>query len=311
MDDINNFKLFLIRKGLRPSTVGGHLVHLKKALPHLSDMDDFLLTLAETNNLNYLNNIISTLRIYGAFTKDKKLTKLKYFKRQATNKATMDDSEIEAFLALTCEVKGTYAWHYAKNTLLWMCCAFSGARIGEIASLTIEQVDFGRGIFTVSGKTGFRSIPIATILLQPLREHIAKLKGNYLFPSMRTDRPMERSAWNFDFKQRLKRLGIKRQNLTPYSLRHSFITRMLDEDVNIFKVQQIVGHKQITTTAKYTHLTTKSIQNAIKKDPLGKKNVSYEERFKFFREGFRQLIEAHTNSIEEERKMIKELATYF
>ena len=37
---------------------------------------------------------------------------------------------------------------------------------------------------------------------------------------------------------------------------------MLEEDVNLFKVQKIVGHRKIETTAHYTHLTTKDIQTA-------------------------------------------------
>jgi hypothetical protein len=52
---------------------------------------------------------------------------------------------------------------------------------------------------------------------------------------------------------------------------------MLGEDVNIFKVQKIVGHRQISTTAGYTHLTTKDIINAIKKDPLARGGLPPED----------------------------------
>lgn len=80
--------------------------------------------------------------------------------------------------------------------------------------------------------------------------------------------------WHYNFHTRLKRLGIKRKNLTPYSLRHSLITRLLEEDVNLFKVQKLVGHHQIETTAHYTHLTTKDLQETIKKHPLIRKSTS-------------------------------------
>lgn len=192
-------------------------------------------------------------------------------------------------------------------TLFWRCLAYSGARTGEIAGLTIGNVDFGRSVFIVDGKTGKRNVPINPLLKNELTEWIKNLEGTLLFPAQKNDRPIERATWNLDFKKRLKRLGMKREKLTPYSLRHSFITRMLEEDINLFKVQKIVGHRKIETTAHYTHLTTKDIVTIIKKDPLGHSTLSFSERFMMFRENMRKLLETHCNSPAEERKMLIEL----
>ena len=125
--------------------------------------------------------------------------------------------------------------------------------------------------------------PIPPHLLNEIKSHIDSLDQKFLFPSRRGGNKdgitpvVDNVDWHYNFHARIKRLGIKRQNLSPYSLRHSFITRMLEEDVNLFKVQKIVGHRKIETTAHYTHLTTKDIQTALRKDPLIKRKIAPEE----------------------------------
>ncbi len=289
MLDLQSFRLFLTRKGLKPSTVNGDCDVLARLLKTstLDNIDEYLLSLvSDGKRHSYLNNIVKALRNYGHFIGDKRLQTVPFFKRQSTDKSTMQDKEIEDFLNLTPQnfIAGTYLWHYNKMTLFWKCLAFSGARTGEIASLCINDVDFGRSLFLVDGKTGKRSVPISRILIEPLTAHIKGLNGKYLFPSMRNDRPIERATWGYDFQQRIKRLGIKRDHLTPYSLRHSFITRMLEEDVNLFKVQKIVGHKKIETTAIYTHLTTKDMQKTLVKDRMSRKSAEPQEVIKQIKE---------------------------
>ena len=200
------------------------------------------------------------------------------------------------------------------KTLFWKCLAYSGARPGEIAHLQIGDVDFGRQIFLVNGKTGHRQIPIASNLLPELTEYIKNLSGDYLFPSRKGGISKRQLApviddtdWGYDFHQRIKRLGIKRKNLTPYSLRHSFVTRMLSEDINIFKVQKIVGHRRITTTQQYTHLTTKDMIQTISQDPLARHQKTSEERYKHFRSKVRELLNTYCADVYEESRFLEEL----
>jgi Phage integrase family len=89
---------------------------------------------------------------------------------------------------------------------------------------------------------------------------------------------MNRNGWREQFDKRITYLRIDRPKLSTYSLRHSFITRMLDQDVNLFKVQQMVGHRQLSTTAHYTHMTSKNLVRAIRKDSLGRNDLSPLER---------------------------------
>lgn len=149
-------------------------------------------------------------------------------------------------------------------------------RPGEVAKLTINDIDFGRGVFILrkTKTNNSRLVPIPENIEDDLQKWLQQLKGALLFPKTTKYEPIEAVSWNRAFQERISRLGIKRTNLTPYSLRHSFITRLLEEDVNLFKVQKLVGHRQIKTTAHYTHLTIKDIQRAIRKHPAIMKATS-------------------------------------
>lgn len=310
MADLQSFKLYLRRKGYKPATIKGHVEVMARVIrdTSLKEIDAYFLKLTDSElKPSYLNHIVTSIRKYGEFAGMKALTKIEFFRNnRESNKAILSDSEIEALITLPAPVGGKYLWHYNKNSLYWKCLAFSGARTNEIANLTIDQVDFGTSIFNVKGKMGERKVPISPVLIDDLREHIKKLKGKLMFPSMRIpDQPIGKETWNYDFRQRLKRLGIKRENLTPYSMRHSFITRNWDMGLPV--LQKIVGHKRIETTAHYTHLVTKDIVAAIKKDPLAKSGLVYVERFRLFRENVRALLTTAAQTPDEEKKMLLDL----
>ena len=55
-----------------------------------------------------------------------------------------------------------------------------------------------------------------------------------------------------------------KKNISPHSLRHSFATHLIESGVDLVQVKNILGHRSILTTSKYTRLTTQTTDNADK-----------------------------------------------
>lgn len=300
MEELKKFESFLLRKGNKPSTIYRQLWSVQKVLNGIDSLNSESLELYFSSLVKsgrsgqYVNRLVCAMAVYAGFLGRDDL-KVDYFAEKKTLKSTMSDQEIEAFLNLPPiefgrsktgkKVRLNYDRNrYHRWTRFFKICAFSGARLGEIANLTVDDIDWGLMALRIrETKTGEpRLIPIAENIIDDIRVAITESKDGFLFWSsfggrgnkeLRQNPVFDADDWNLNFHKRLKRLGIKRKGLTPYSLRHSFITRLLEEDVNLFKVQKIVGHRQIETTAQYTHMTMKDTQQAIKKHPLIRKQT--------------------------------------
>lgn len=307
MDNLDQFQLFLHREGKSPGTIKKDIDILKRLIGIVifqrGDIERYLFSLYEKGRKpGYLNNIVKAFHTYGRFSENSTLREIKFFKIRESNKATLSDREIEAFLAVP-KPKNSKPERYSMYTLFFKVMAFSGMRAGEVAALTISQIDFGRQVFILDHtKTTPRLVPIAPSVVHDLTDYIKELDREELFIINGTI--IDKNKWNEHFHMRCKHIGVKRPNLSTHSMRHSFITRMLSEDVNIFKVQRIVGHRSIETTNHYTHLVTKDLTIAMAKDPLARQSLPYNTRFKQFREGVRKLLEDLSLGIDEEKQMI-------
>lgn len=291
--ELAGFQLWLSQKGRKPSTIRTISYSLKRVLRsglnlNAKSVSSYLFLLKEKGlSGKYLNNCIVALRLYGQYKKINSFAHISFLKEDPYLQATMSDEEITAFLSLPCPqcrvctvngvdiMRPTDPKRWEKMKVFWSICAFTGMRTGEVAHLTVEDVDWGRNVFVLEDTKTHdpRFVPIPANIETMLHEYIdTTIKDGYLFPSARGGKydggVLNNVDWHYDFKHRIKRLGIKRRHLVPYSLRPSFITRLLEEGVDLFSVKKIAGHRRLETTLHYSHLTTKDIQKAVTKHPI-------------------------------------------
>ena len=147
-----------------------------------------------------------------------------------------------------------------------------GLRISEAVGLNFGDIDFIGGVAKVRGKGKKERIcMLGKTSLQALRAYLKICSGRGM--SRRTEAPVflnrfgERiTARSFqrNLKNYLAEAGLP-PNMTPHKLRHSFATHMLDAGADLRSVQELLGHKNLSTTQIYTHVSTERMKDTYRK----------------------------------------------
>ena len=146
-----------------------------------------------------------------------------------------------------------------------------GLRVSELLSLKITNLYLDEGFIRVMGKGNKeRLIPIGNsakkhlnIYLNEVRNHKAIEQGfeDFVFLNRRGKSISRVMIFNI-----IKDLGIKagiRKNISPHTFRHSFATHLVEGGADLRAVQDMLGHKSITTTEIYTHLDRNFLRSVI------------------------------------------------
>ncbi len=138
---------------------------------------------------------------------------------------------------------------------------YTGMRAGELCGLRWEDVDLDRRLITVKRsygndftKTGrIRHVPVLTPLLRVLREWKLRATGPWLFPNTVSNvrQPSDRILQE-TWKRCLDRDEIPRVRF--HDARHTFVSHWVMSGGDIFRLQKILGHKDIKMTLRYAHL---------------------------------------------------------
>lgn len=148
-------------------------------------------------------------------------------------------------------------------TLMYTC----GLRVSEAVNLRLEDIDSRRKVVWVRNGKGYkdRSVPLPTQTLAQLRAYWLRHRPNtWLFPSWQYNLPITKNAVQHCLKATLRQSNI-RKNVTCHTLRHSYATHLLEAGVHLRVIQALLGHKSITTTFIYMHLTQGTMVNVQKK----------------------------------------------
>ncbi|MGM0453800.1 MAG: site-specific tyrosine recombinase/integron integrase [Thermodesulfobacteriota bacterium] len=140
----------------------------------------------------------------------------------------------------------------------------TGIRVSELVGLDVEALDFDGRVVRVAGKGNVeRIVPIGRKALDAIRDYRQNLQGNAqkapdvwkgpLFLNKNGGRLTDRSvARILDTTAKAAGLTVP---VSPHDLRHTFATHMLDAGLDLRLVQELLGHRQLSTTQKYTHVS--------------------------------------------------------
>ena len=149
----------------------------------------------------------------------------------------------------------------------------AGLRISELCGLNLEDLDLGDGVCLVRGKGSRERLgAIGNLAQQALAEWLPLRQGLLTRLQRETEavlinkngtRLTTRSVDRL-FCFYISQAGLD-SRATPHTLRHSFATHLLDAGADIRSVQELLGHRNLTTTQIYTHVSTQRLQDAYTK----------------------------------------------
>jgi site-specific recombinase XerD len=156
-------------------------------------------------------------------------------------------------------------WHRAMIALL----LFAGLRRTEATAITLEDLDLDRGQLLVRGKGAKqRVVPLTPMVTRAIREYLPcrpETQSNHLFVSRIGAHGIHGRLVNKMLNQVLARAGLTEKGITPHKLRHTFATHLIRNGVDVCTVQELLGHADLSTTARYLHSDVRAKQAAVGK----------------------------------------------
>jgi len=234
-----------------------------------SDIQQYILYLKKEKHLSAgtINNYISAIRFFYSYVLEKEWDpkKIPRMKRTSHFPVILPRQDVLVILNATTNLK-----HKAILVLIYG----SGLRVSEVARLKIrdvcsktmqvrvENAKHGTNRYTILSEAAL------TVLRAYFRAYFSATgykPEDWLFPGQnRNDHVNVKTIKNTLIKLR-NRLQLD-SRISAHTLRHCFATHCLEEGVDPIFIQQMLGHKNITTTLGYLHMTSKSLMGI--KSPL-------------------------------------------
>jgi site-specific recombinase XerD len=155
-----------------------------------------------------------------------------------------------------------------RNLAIMLLMINTGLRVSEVAGLKLGDLEIGerKGQITTRGKgTKVRTIPLNAEIRKALREYLAKrpsVKHDALFVNQKGE-ALGRLGIEYQVATLGRMAGLER--VTPHMLRHTFAKNLVDQSVSLDQVATLMGHRSLTTTARYTQPSQQDLARAVEK----------------------------------------------
>lgn len=160
-----------------------------------------------------------------------------------------------------------------RNRAIFETLYSCGLRVSELSGMNLFDVDFTKSVIRVLGKGDReRIVPIGRKALEAIKAYRQRLREESgiseetnapLFLNKNQGRLTVRSIGRI-LDKTAKECGLLTP-VSPHALRHTFATHMLDAGADLRVVQELLGHKSLSTTQKYTHVSIDRLMEAYDK----------------------------------------------
>ena len=204
-----------------------------------------------------LSLIHSALKFFfHSFLKLKIAEDIKVPKKAKKLPSVLSRDEVRALIKAT---------KHGRNRLLVEFLYSSGVRVSEAAKIKLADLDLREKIARVRGGKGNkdRVIILSGEWIKELKTHLKhrtrKFDCEFVFSKKTLPTPISTDTIERIVRKAAKRAGIAKR-VTPHTLRHSYATHLLEAGENIRKIQDLLGHSNLSTTQIYTHVSTNELK---------------------------------------------------
>ena len=147
----------------------------------------------------------------------------------------------------------------------------TGIRVTELIELNISDVNLAAGVIRCASRNRERFIPMYPAAVKALSDYITLVRPQMimspdeqsLFVNVSGERMSRQGFWKI-VKHYQKKAGIEK-DITPHTLRHSFAAHLLENGADIHAIQEMLGHRDISSTHMYSQLVKKQLKDVYNK----------------------------------------------
>ncbi len=222
-------------------------------VPHEISTDElnsylYRICVHEQKSEGYFKQAVYGLRYWlRAFGKDEAALRMPPVKKKNTLPQVLSKQECKELFKAPRLLKHRFLLAFAYS---------AGLRMNEIRLLKIADVDCDRKQIHVRQGKGKkdRYVILAKLIADKLPLYLKELKPKtYLFEGLTIGEPMGERSIQYIVNEAVPKTSIKK-NISMHTLRHSFATHLLEDGIDIYSIQKLLGHSNIQTTIIYLHI---------------------------------------------------------
>jgi len=202
-----------------------------------------------------LNQAVCALRFFYGVTlgQDEVPERIPYARQPRTLPVVLSPDEVVRFLEAVSSLKCRTALTTAYAT---------GLRVSEVVAVKLGNIDSERMVIRIEhgkgGKDRYVMLPQRLLMLLRRYWQLTRPK-HWRFPGSSEEKPLHPTSLHAACRSACTAAGLDKR-VTPHTLRHSFATHLLEQGADIRVIQALLGHSNLSTTARYTKVAVSTIQ---------------------------------------------------
>jgi integrase len=235
---------------------------------HTSVLDEGLSPASADHHLKLIRQVLNLAVEWGLVDKNP-AAKIPLFNVDNKIERYLDEGELQRLLAVLRMDENKSICRIA------MFLLSTGCRLNEALQATWAQIDRQNRVWRIPASNSkskkIRSVPLNDSALEVLGELKTEGSCAHLFVNVRTGKPYSTimKVWS----RLRKKAGLPQ--LRIHDLRHQYASFLVNSGRTLYEVQQILGHSDPSVTQRYSHLSTKSLQEAASAASVAIKGVSH------------------------------------